>query len=353
MKPVSMRKFVLGAAAVFLATISAAWVWAINGRMWFLDPEYAMWAAKIQMVRNCAPSETVILGDSKPVAGLIPRVMGDGVVNLGLGGASPIEGAYLVEDILKCPSRPKRVIVSYSPAIFINPEVYWTRSAAFGLLSFRQMEEVRLASQRLNDHAVYAQADGGFHLAGLFANYGRRLSLPSYYFPAMLNAGFVARKGRNDSMLEAVLDSRGHHFFGTASRTDWPSPDEPNIVRFQPSPLLHHYFERLISLLEDNGISVYFVGMPLNEVTAQAMRPGVRAEFAAYLDGVGKRHRNFRVLGEVLPVLPAEYFGDPDHLNPKGATMWSNLVAKRIAEATVGAQRPAAAEPQPKAIRAP
>lgn len=347
MNGISLRQFVVGAVAVFAVLIAAAWVWAINGRMWFLDPEYPMWVAKIQMVRNCDHGQTIILGDSKPVAGLIPRLIGNNVVNLALGGASPIESTYLVEGILKCPSRPRRAIISFSPAIFMQPEVYWTRSAAFGLLTFQQMEEVRLASQRLGDPTVYSQAQGGFHFYGLLANYWRRFSLPSYYFPAMLNAVFINRKERNDGVLDTVLRARGHYFFGTAARTDWPSPDEPKILKFKPSPLLDYYFDKLISLLHDNDISAYFVGMPLNEMTDRAMRPELREEFAAYLNQVEKRHRKFRVLGGALPVLPPEYFGDPDHLNPTGATMWSGLVAKRIAEvAATGARHPDVTEPQ-------
>jgi hypothetical protein len=251
-------------------------------------------------------------------------------MNLALGGGSPIETAYLVKALMKCPSRPKRVVVSFGPPVFMDAEVYWYRSVLFDFLTFQQMEEVRLRSQLLGDTSVYHHAKGPHHLNDLLENYYHRINLPSYYFPAMLNAGFVGRREKNLRVLEETLRDRGHRLFGNAASADWASP-EARMQAFAPAPLLDHYFRRMLTVLRERSIPVYFASAPINEATDRKMRPAVRQEFARYLDRVGKKHANFKVLGPLLPALPAESFSDPEHLNKAGAAVWSDLVTSQLA----------------------
>jgi hypothetical protein len=288
-----------------------------------------MWVAKMEMARTCEHGETTIFGDSRPMAGLIPDHMGRGTVNLSLGGGTPIEFAYLVEQILKCPSLPKRVIVSFPPLHLMEVDAYWERSVLFGFLTFSQMEEVRRISRRLNDKLIYTGKSSDFVL-----NYSYSVSLPAYYFPAMVNGWFVARKEKNSMEMNAVLRSGGHRLFGTAPGSDWYGK-EAWLGRFKPAPVLDYYFDKGIALLNKHGIPTYFVSMPLNDVTFRAMRADLHGDFANYLARYSERYGTFQVLGEVLSSLPGKYFGDPAHLNMAGAKMWSDLVANRVQEASM------------------
>ena len=60
---ISLGGFAVAAGGLFVGIIAAAWIWAAVGRMWFLDPEYAMWMAKSEMIRGCEHGEITILGD--------------------------------------------------------------------------------------------------------------------------------------------------------------------------------------------------------------------------------------------------------------------------------------------------
>jgi hypothetical protein len=299
--------------------------------MWFLDAEYPMWDAKVATLHKCAQGNTVILGDSRPVAGLIPNEMGDDVTNLALGGGTPIESFYIAEKLLKCPTPPKRVVISFASVHFMLADVYWTRSAMFHFFTFDQMEEVRDRSRQLLDGNVYQQGTVN-SVVGLLKNASYSASFPSYYFPAMVNAGFIGRRERNDQVLRVVLNSRGHHLFGTAPRSDWPAYDAWQ-SQFTPSPLFDFYFDRTIALLSSNHINVYFVSMPINELTFKSIRQDLPIRLGQYLKGFEQRYPGFRIAGEVIPHLPTEYFGDPVHLNGPGAKLWSQLVARTLAEA--------------------
>jgi hypothetical protein len=323
----SIARFIFATVLFFLLVFVSAWMWAVNGRMWFLDREYPMWLSKSMMVETCSLGDTVIMGDSRPMADLVPEHLGN-ASNLALGGSVPIEGYYLAERIVRCPELPKRVIVSFAPWHFIKAGVYWPRTALFGFLNREEMEEVRHVSRRLNDPVIYSVGlTGGLDL---IKNYSYSVSLPSYYFPAMVNALFVGRKKQNDAILETTLRNRGHHLFGQANGAAWPNNEETKLVAFKPSRLLEHYFDRMITLLGQRGIEVAFMSMPVNERTRAGINPTMLEAFRGFLTAKAERHSNFRAVGEFPPVLDAEYFGDPEHLNERGARMWSDYVKSKL-----------------------
>lgn len=89
---------------------------------------------------------------------------------------------------------------------------------------------------------------------------------------------------------------------------------------FAPLPVLDQYFDRMLALLAARGIEVDFVAMPMNDTTRQAVRPDVRAAFAAQLAAYAARYPNFHVVGDAMPHWPDRWFGDGySHLNPDGA----------------------------------
>ncbi len=329
----SERVFIISVISVVAIMVAATWGWAVKGKMWFLDPEYPMWVASMQMLDACDVGETAIIGDSRAKAGLIPSMISDKTVNLSVGGASPIETSRAVESILKCPTVPKRVLLSFSPAYLTDVQVYWERTAPFNYLNFDQLEEVRKASIQLNDPMLYSTSS--IHkVFDKIQNYSYWINFPSHYFPAMVNAGFITRKARNSFELDKTVLDRGHHFFGTEAESNWYS-EEALASDFKPPRLVDFYFEKFISALDNRGIKIYFVGAPMNETTFQKMDPNFEKEFIMYIDNIRARHSNFEILGNPLPHLPNNNFGDSEHLNSRGAVTFSASVAKLLANASV------------------
>lgn len=300
--------------------------------MKYMDAEYPMWVAKLQLLGSCDIGRTTIVGDSRPMAGLLPNRVDDGAVNLALGGASPIEVAYLVDDLLSCPVLPERVVISFATEHFLGTDTYWARSLAFGFLDVRQAEEVRSVSKQLGDDSIYATTWHG-DITGRLKNYAYAVKFPSLYFGSVLAGGFLLREPSNEEILKRVTQARGHHFFGTAAGTSRISPEDVKIESFRPRPIFDFYFERAVARLGAKGVPVYYVGMPVNESTYRAMRPEVAAQISAYLEGYRLRHPNFHVIGEPVPFLPDEYFGDVEHLNQRGAERWSKYLSTQLRSA--------------------
>jgi hypothetical protein len=126
---------------------AALWGWSSVGKMWFYDAENPMWVAKMQMLSGCHGHQIPIIGDSPAMAGLIPEYIGDSVINLAIGGASPIEVYYSARRLLQCAQLPKRIIISISPFHLIKIDAYWPRSAAFHFLGFEDLWRTRSAAE--------------------------------------------------------------------------------------------------------------------------------------------------------------------------------------------------------------
>ena len=329
MKTSESFRFLRAMGLVFVLVIGATWIWAARGGMWFLDPEYPMWIAKTDMISECRKDATVILGDSRAVAGLIPDNLDASTVNLALGGATPVEVYYVARRLLECPERPRKVILSISPYHFVTADVYWTRAALFNFLSFDEMEEVRKLSESLHDRSLYSVSQTG-SIEDRLTNFLYASHFPAFYFGSMKAGMVYRRKHVNDEWIDSVKRQRGYHSFGTDGGSTGLSL-EARMPGFHSVPIFDAYFDRLLTLFADNGIAVSFVAMPLSDISYRALPAGFLRDYTAYIDSFALRHPNFHVTGDLVPVLPSKFFGDRNHLNHAGAEVWTSTVARMLA----------------------
>jgi hypothetical protein len=311
-----------------LALVGAFWVVAAQLRMGFLPREYAMWWARRQTIQACRFAPTVILGDSRAAAGLLPaRIAGS--TNLAQGGASPIETYYITQDILTCPNAPRRVILSLSPEMVMQPSFFWNRTGLYGVLTFAQLEEIRQRSRALGDTSIYRPAKFGDWDA-MLDNLLHAIDFPSFYTTYVVSELAIGRLRANRATADETLRAGGQHGYGTADGCDDVAADA-EIRDFVPSPLLREYFGRLLDAYAARGIPVDFVAVPMNRATYDRMRADVVAGFQAYLDGLAAAHPNFRLLTGAVAALDDRYFGDSTHLNREGAELVSRRVEALLA----------------------
>ena len=149
---------------------------------------------------------------------------------------------------------------------------------------------------------------------------------PPLYFSSLIHGGGVFRWRGNQIVLARTLAARGQYYFGTEDRSAAVAI-EGHLDAFVPLPVLERYFGRLLSMLHEAGIETIFVAMPLNEPTAQAVKPELREGFAAFL----RRYPGLRLAGDPLVTWPNRFFGDEYcHLNPMGAERFSRELAGRL-----------------------
>ncbi|MBN8926087.1 MAG: hypothetical protein BGO51_10840 [Rhodospirillales bacterium 69-11] len=318
----ALRLMALGGVAV----LGALWAWIILAPLAFMDPEYAAWRAKQVMLARCDLGDLLILGDSRAAVGIIPADLPVRASNLAVGGGKPVEAWAALERALRCPALPKRVVLSFDAVHFMRADLFWERAVRFGWLDWSDLRSLRADAVDLGDATL---AGGGRFaaLGGWWQDALHVIRAPPLYVGSVVQGGLALRWIGNRRALAAALASRGQYFFGTAAGSDAVAVDG-HLAVFEPAPVLDRAFDRLISTLTARGVAVAFVSLPINEATARAVRPEVRAAFAAYLARYERRYPGFRVLGAPMPAWPGRWFGDAfSHLNPEGAARFTAALA--------------------------
>jgi hypothetical protein len=319
------RPFYFSLIVSFIVTAAAIWLWSATGDMSFRDAEYPMWMAKKQMVAACRDWDVAILGDSRAMADLVPGHLGPSVVNLALGGGTPIEMYYTVQRMMNCPRVPHAIIMSFSAYHFMIHDIYWGRTADFNFLTLDQMEEVRTNTNALHAHPGTYETDFFGNLEGILKNYLYALKFPMHGLTFMAHNFYQGRLRENRIILEQIFESRGYHVFGNANGSKLIS-DDAGFPAFKEDPLMDYYTDRTLALFKARNIPVYFMATPVSDVSYDRMAPAFIAGFTRYLDAYQTRYDNFHVIGAPVVAISSAYFGDGSHLNERGAVFWTDRV---------------------------
>jgi hypothetical protein len=345
-RPVTPRRFLALASSAAAMLFGLVWLWVLTMPLAFLDPEYPSWRAKQIMLADCDLGEIMILGDSRAASGMMPARWPVPATNLAVGGGEPIEGLAALNRALRCPSPPRRAIISFDAVHFTAPDLFWERTARFGFVNAEEIGVLREISRTLGDPSVYElrHSDG---LPSWVRDAMYRVKFPAVYFTSLIKGGVLLRWPRNHETLRTSLASRGQYFFGTAAGSDVVAA-EGHLQDFQPLPVLAWYFDRILEQLDARGIPAVFIAVPMNEATAHQVPPNVRIAFRAWLARYEARYPGFWVAGDVMPSWPDTYFGDGyAHLNPDGAMRFSDGLGRCLSEnvTVVCVQRLQAAPP--------
>nr|WP_321985796.1 hypothetical protein [uncultured Lichenicoccus sp.] len=322
----SPGRYLLVMGLVLALGLGASWIWSAKMKLAFLDPEYAAWSAKQDLVARCDLGDLLVLGDSRAGAGMMPtRLPGRGI-NISVGGAKPVEMYYFLRRAMACPNMPHHVLLSIDAGHFHSTDTFWERSARFGTFGVGDLHEIEAVARRTGDESLFDEprSDG---FPNLLRDYLYATSFPTLNFASMARGGIFLRYAHNIEERDKTLRARGHHLFGDANG-DSAEADDASLDSFEVLPLEGWYFEHMLQEMQARGIRVDFVTVPVNQATAKHITPQLRDGFAAYLAAAARRYPNFHVLVAPIPSLPDQYFGDVfSHLNQSGAERFSATLA--------------------------
>ena len=313
------RYLAVTAASCFVC-FAVVWLWIAAAPLAYLDPEYPAWRAKRVLLDRCELGSVLLLGDSRAAVDVIPALLPVPVSNLAVGGGSPVEALAALRRALNCPRKPGRVVLSFDAAHFTQADLFWERSVRFGFLDAADLAELRVMGRAIGD-ATFAAPKRPDGLAEALRARLYAWRFPPLYFASLVRAGGFLRAWRNQATFTSTLAARGQYFFGRDNGSSIVAA-EGAMTEFHPLPVLDRYFDHLLATLAASGIPVDFVAMPINQATGAAVRPSVRAGFAAYLRHYAARYPGFHVVGTAMPTWPDHWFGDGfSHLNPPGAAL--------------------------------
>ena len=294
--------------------------WVVHALpMQIYEESYPMYAYEKEVEEAPAgePATTLIVGDSRAKASLLPAELGTGSLSLTLPGASPIELYHAADRYLSRHPAPRNVVLSISAVHFGDAFIFWERPIKFGYLDEAAVNEVLAQARRLGDTTFGPPWEARLNYAL------HRLNSPHLYLPELRRAVFHPHGAANQQLLAQLERERGHCFFGTAPRSDGLAYEDFH-ERFTPSPTYDHYFRKLIDRLRATGAKVVFMAMPMNQRSRQHLKPGFVEGYDRYFAGIARDYPDVQVQAS-WPLLDNEFFGDANHVNGRGSEVVTRM----------------------------
>lgn len=341
------RTWLLLSLTIALA-LYGAWWGAVELFKWnIFTVEYPMWQYKEMVAEKGGRQfDAVVLGDSRMVASVNPKLMQTSTLNLALGGSSAIEMYTLLSRYEKSyGSFPKTIVIGFAMNHLVEADTYWTRNLTFDF--FRSAEEayLRETMYRLNDpKAVKVKDMGEYHLMRF-----RYLIRDPNLFSWCFRTDYNIRTDRNKRAYSYISSTDGHHLFGTRKRSSGVTV-EGRMRQFVPSPTLVHYLDLIAEMAAKHGAQVIFTTMPVNHGTAEKSAPKATRQYRAFMDEMQQKHANVFTTTN-MPVMAPDFFGDDSHVNAAGAQRTTAYVEKLIEEVLRGTESGRSKEDISKAVR--
>jgi len=322
---------------VLIGGFGGAWAFSSTERNGYMDQDFGQWTAKMHMIRDCEVGDIAVIGDSRASAAIVPAAMSpERVSNLALTGATPIEGYFELQHILRCPVAPRVILLAYAPRQYEEAGWFWLHAARYGFFSLQELEEVRHAEQQVGVADLYKGAFGT-EPPGIMKNWLYVHNFPPFNFASMLAARGFGRAAMNDKVRRDTLASGGQHLEGTAACAKKPGWEAAQ-AHFLPDLLIALFLHRLIDEASSRGIQVELLFPPISTLTAKAIAPAYKAEFDAYLMQLRHELPQVGMIGSAFPVMDDCSFGDEHHVNQKGADAFTRGIL-RLPDATATLQK--------------
>ena len=314
----SLRKLIRNLILISIPLILVS-LFAAIFPMRYMAVEYTMWQEEKDYVKNGDNATTLVLGDSRAKSGIIPENLSKGVYNAAIGGATAIEMYYACRNYLNNHPSPERAIVIFAPYHFCEID-NWQQTLYYNYLTVPELAEVETGAFKTGEAAV------GY--SGWITDIiSFKLRLPNKYLDAIYQAKFTGNFEANKSKYDSVMADCGYTEFGTDNGNDGLNY-ETHHETFDYSELVLDYYDRLMNLLEENGVETYIIQSPINEASGKVISSEFWTGYDKFLTAVENEYPEFTVEHEV-PVYDNIYFGDNNHMNRKGAEKFTAVVKEK------------------------
>jgi hypothetical protein len=284
---------------------------------------------------RAAGCEVLCLGDSLVKFGVVPRVLEDRLggraINLALCVGQPPAALAVLRRALEAGARPKVVLVDFTEHLLARgprknarlwPELLsagecldlaWTARDP-GLLA--ELLLSRLSPSIKDRYEIRASLLAAFRGAWTVD----REVLPSFWRNWNHNAGAQGNAPLSNLSMK----------FEAWFRDVYPE-------RFACDPVQAAYIDRFLDLAASRGIPVVWLLPPYHpEFQALSERKGIDAQYVAFVRAVQGRHPGLTVLDGRHAAYPHAVFGDPIHLDCRGAVAYTAAVADAVARRLAG-----------------
>ena len=325
-----MKRFLIKSCIFFALVYGSTFIYIEYFAMSFAYMDYPIYKEKIDYIASgsgTAGPEILILGDSRSLTGIDPKIISDRAQSIGLTGGTSITTYYALKHYLEMYPAPRTIILSISPLLFEQHPEFYSRAVKYRLLTTGDAIEVLKRAHELKDFPFEMTPANGNYYWELFLYKSNYLL---YYKSEILAGGFY-RMWHTNHEIYATLEKNAGFWGPSFSAPSHGLNIEAHRTEFVRSPLLKDYFEKILDLCREKRIRVFFQAAPMNETSFKALKPAYVLGYRDFMSGIRQKYRDSDIeMNFELFSYPDEYFGDPSHLNVKGAELFSELVKKLI-----------------------
>ena len=331
-----LKNFILISIPLFMIILLAFFT-----PMYYMTEEYVLWRQEkdyvnqnvmsyvnytkpdtIPLPKAGSPVETLIIGDSRAKSSIIPKQLkpdGD-IYNIGIGGATSIEMYYAAGNYIKSYGAPKEALIIFAPYHLCDID-NWDQTLFNNYLTVGEISQVYKEAYRYKDEEILRK---GY----LTEELSFRLRLPTKYIAQMYDARLTGFFSRNKERYGSVSDELGYCEFGKDPGNDGVNY-EVHHEYFDSSPLVLHYYDKLLKLLTENGVKVKILQAPINEASSKAIHTAFVNGYEEFLSEIKEKYKDIYIMKE-LPVYENGYFGDNNHLNRSGAEKYTDWLKNML-----------------------
>jgi hypothetical protein len=319
------------AALPFILLMGYTWLCPFG----YMDEEFPSWhytkmveEGKEGMVD--ITNASLILGDSRAMADIIPELCGENYVNLGVGGATTIEMYYTLKHYIENNGAPARVFIMFAPFHYSYMDNYKTRTMYFHHLDYKEAMEVYAQARTAGYAGAMPDSFEELDTSRIISIY---LRSPSVYLPAIINARGAGRLSSNREIYSEQVINRGHALYGTMDGCDYPNYEASYEYMSKEGDhrLITAYFGKLLRLCSDNGIKTTVLQAPMNKASYDMLHGEYVAEYTSYMKAFAGEYKDICFETEI-PCYDNKYFGDSSHLNDRGARVYTEELIDKYAD---------------------
>ena len=268
--------------------------------------------------------KSIILGDSRALSGIQPRILSKNFINLSLEGGTFFEDYCILRNILQKGTKIDTIILCHGPT-HLEKSHWFNHILQFNnIINVNNLIDLYSAEKKSNSNYNYKSQEPTFEdcVNRIFTLY----HLP----PSNFINNYIYNKRSNfncEKFIKKINDQKG---FTSINNND--STKDLNLESSQKefiyNPVINNYLLRINELVIDNKIVCVFFTPPISKISYSHSRKAYYNDYLATLRQLNKK-LDINFIDSIF-IYPNNNFGDASHLNKRGAINFTYNVKSLI-----------------------
>ena len=304
---------------------------------YFLGAPIDYHICKFQYSRiDSANYKNIIIGDSRGNASVAPKMLGDSWINLSIPGTDFFEGFYTLKHYLQ-KNKPDTLLLIYGlDYVEHGSQFFNLRTIPFRFLRPNELNDLDKVEKKFGFAFHDSSVIGAKHLF----TYQLSRKLRYEHFPLSYRETFIdglstllnkssGIEKRSREIEARLREDLGHLNFGHADSDNTVSIGDRD-RSFNPEPINLSFLDSIMATTEKENIVTWLIIPPMNKASyLQYKNSNLQTTVDQFFNALIAKYPQMHLIREP-EMLDNSFFGDPEHLNPQGTTLYSTALRQML-----------------------